>query len=85
MRLYTGVGWGGGGLEWDGWGLGGTDTCKKSALKADSWRKISCHTGESNLRQQRAGPMFFQLSFTPTLYYIVRAIACVRVRVLCMC
>ena len=29
----------------------------ESALKVDSGRKISCRTGESNLRQQRDGPM----------------------------
>ena len=39
---------------------------RQSALKADSGRKIPCHTGESNLRQQHAGPMLYQLSYIPT-------------------
>ena len=26
-------------------------------------KKINCRTGESNLRQQRAGPMLYQLSY----------------------
>ena len=30
---------------------------RESALKVDSGRKIPCRTGESNLRQRRAGPM----------------------------
>ena len=46
---------------------GGANTVRESALKVDSGRKFSCHTGESNLRQQRAGPMLFQLSYIPTL------------------
>ena len=62
--------------------LGGTDTRKKSALKVDSLRKISCHTGESNLRQQRAGPMLYQLSIIPILYYTVPAMANVGI---CAC
>ena len=35
----------------------------------ESWsgRKIPCRTGESNLRQQRAGPMLCQLSYIPVL------------------
>ena len=36
--------------------LGCTDTLRDSALKVDSWRKIPCRTGESNLRRQRALP-----------------------------
>ena len=62
--------------------LGGTDTRKKSVLKVDSWIKINCHTGESNLRQQCAGPMLYQVSIIPTLYYTVPAMANVRV---CAC
>ena len=87
MLIHAIVHWGGVGVGLGGvagvWGV--RTHVKKSALKVDSWRKISCHTGESNLRQQRAGPMFFQLIFTPTLYYIVRSIACVRVCVCCVC
>ena len=30
---------------------------RESALKVDCGRKIPCRTGESNLRQRRAGPM----------------------------
>ena len=30
---------------------------RESSLKVDSWRKIPCRTGESNLRQQCDGPM----------------------------
>ena len=37
----------------------------ESALKADSWRKIPCRTGESNLRQRRAGPMLYQWATSP--------------------
>ena len=50
---------------------GCTDTVRESALKVDSGRKIPCHTGESNLRQRRAGRMLYQLSYIPhtsTLY-----------------
>ena len=46
---------------------GFTDTVRESALKVDSRRKIPCHTGESNLRRQRAGPMPDQLSHIPTV------------------
>ena len=42
---------------------GCTDTIRESALKVDSWRKIPCRTGESNLRRRRAGPMVYQLSY----------------------
>ena len=35
-------------------------------VDVDSGRKIPCRTGESNLRQQRAGPMLYQLSYIPT-------------------
>ena len=43
---------------------GCTDTVRESALKVDSWRKIPCRTGKSNLRQRRAGPTVYQLSYT---------------------
>ena len=46
---------------------GCTDTVRESALKVDCGRKILCHTGESNLRQRRDGPMLYQLSYIPTL------------------
>ena len=46
--------------------LGCTDTAKKSALKIDSGRKIPYRTGESNLRERRAGPVLCQLSYIPT-------------------
>ena len=46
---------------------GYTDIVTESALKVDSGRKIPCRTGESNLRQRRAGPMLYQLSYIPTL------------------
>ena len=46
---------------------GCADIVKESVLKVDSGRKIPCHTGESNLRQRRAGLMFYQLSYIPTL------------------
>ena len=42
------------------------DTVRESALKIDSGRKIPWHTGESNLRRQRAGRMLYQLSYIPT-------------------
>ena len=45
------------------WGC--TDTVRESALKVDSGRKISCRTGKSNLREQRAGPTLYQLSYIP--------------------
>ena len=41
------------------------DTVRESALKVDSGRKIPCRTGESNLRQLRASPMLYQLSYIP--------------------
>ena len=51
------------------------DTVRESALKVDSGRKIPCRTGESNLRQRRAGPTLYQLSYIPGqkltgVYYI---------------
>ena len=46
---------------------GCTDTVRKSALKVDSGGKIPCRTAESNLRRQRAGPMLYQLSYTPNI------------------
>ena len=45
---------------------GCTDTVEESALKVESGRKIPCSTGESNLRQQRASLMLYQLSYIPT-------------------
>ena len=47
---------------------GGVRTPKESALEVDSGRKISCPTGESNLRQWRACPTLHQLSSIPTLH-----------------
>ena len=37
----------------------------ESILKVESGRKILCRTGESNLRQRRASPMLYQLSYIP--------------------
>ena len=42
---------------------GCTDTVGESALEVDSWRKISCRTGKSNLPQRRADPTLYQLSY----------------------
>ena len=42
------------------------DTVLESALKVDFGKKIPCHIGESNLRQRRAGPVLYQLSYIPT-------------------
>ena len=47
---------------------GCADTERESALKVDSGRKIPCRTGESNLRQRRAGPTLCKLSYIPTLF-----------------
>ena len=44
---------------------GCADTVRESALNVDSGRKIPCRTGESNLRQWRAGPTLYQLSYIP--------------------
>ena len=44
---------------------------RESALKADSGRKIPCRTGESNLRQRRAGPTLYQLSYIPAPLFCV--------------
>ena len=44
---------------------GYTDTERESALKVDSGRKIPCRTGESNLRQRRAGPMSLSTELHP--------------------
>ena len=41
------------------------DTVRESALKVDFGRRILCHTRESNLPQQRTGPMLCQLSYVP--------------------
>ena len=49
---------------------GCTDTVRECALKADTGRKISCRTGESNLRQRRAGPTLYQLSYIPELFLL---------------
>ena len=38
---------------------------RKFALKVDSGRKIPLRTGDSNLRQRRAGPTLYQLSYIP--------------------
>ena len=48
---------------------GCTDTVRESALKVDFRRKIPCCNGESNLRQQRASPMLYQLSHIPHPIY----------------
>ena len=49
---------------------GGVRThARESVLKVDSWRKIPCRTGESNLRRWRAGPILYQLSYIPTLIF----------------
>ena len=45
---------------------GRTDTERESALKVDSGNEIACRTGESNLRQRRAGPTLYQLSYIPS-------------------
>ena len=60
---------------------GGTDTVRESALKADSGRKIPCRTGESNLPQRRAGPMFYQLSYILTpIMSVMSKCTCLRAR-----
>ena len=41
---------------------------RASALKVDSGRKIPCRTGESKLRQRRAGPTLYQLSYIHALF-----------------
>ena len=48
---------------------GFTDTVRKSALKVDSGskKKIPCRTRESNLRQRRASPTLYQLSYIPNI------------------
>ena len=38
---------------------------RESALKVGSGKKIPCRTGESNLRQRRAGPTLYQLNCIP--------------------
>ena len=57
---------------------GCTDTVRESVPKADCGEtKIPCSTGESNLRQRRAGPMLYQLSYIPNpagLLYIYQNI-----------
>ena len=44
------------------------DTVLESALKVDFGKKIPCHIGESNLRQRRAGPVLYQLSYIPGVW-----------------
>ena len=51
---------------------GCTDIAREPALKVDSGRKIPCITGESNLRQRRAGPMLYQLSYIPARLHVYR-------------
>ena len=46
--------------------LGCTDNVRESALKADSGRKIPCHTRESNLRWRCASPTLYHLRYIPT-------------------
>ena len=41
---------------------------RESALKVDTGRKIPCRTGESNLRERRAGPTLYQLSYVPVVH-----------------
>ena len=50
------------------------DTTTESALKVDAGRKIPCHTGELNLRWQRASLMLYQLSYSA--YIIVHLKQC---------
>ena len=60
--------------------LGCTDTVlvRETALKIDSWRKIPCRSGESNLRQRHADPALHELSYIPTLsVYWYRPVASV--------
>ena len=42
-----------------------TNTVRESALKTDFGRKVPCRTEESNLRQHRASPTLYQLSYIP--------------------
>ena len=44
---------------------GCADALRESARKVGSGEKIPCCSGESNLRQRRASPMLYQLSYTP--------------------
>ena len=44
---------------------GCTDTERKCALKVDSGREIPFHTEGSNLRQRRADPILYRLSYIP--------------------
>ena len=44
------------------------DTVRESSLKVDFRRKKNpCRTGESNLRQRRAGPMLYLRSYIPSI------------------
>ena len=39
----------------------------RTESERSSGRKIPCRTCESNLRQQRTGPMLYQLNYIPSL------------------
>ena len=54
------------------------DTVREPAPKVDSGRKILCRTGESNLRQRRAGPMLYQLSYVPTPIALYKSLGKLR-------
>ena len=45
---------------------GCTDTEREPALTVGSVKNIPFRTGESNLRQRRAGATLYQLSYIPT-------------------
>ena len=44
---------------------GCADTLRESSLKVDSGKQNPCRTGESNLRQRRAGPMLSPTELRP--------------------
>ena len=46
---------------------------RESALKVDSGRKLPCCTRESNLRQWRASPMIYQLSYSPPSSHLLHS------------
>ena len=57
---------------------------RESALKVDSGRKIPCRTGESNLRQRRAGPTLYRLSYIPALVvHSTHQDRCTRAKIPC--
>ena len=58
------------------WGY--TDTVRESALTVDSGRKIPCRTGESNLRQRRAGTTLYQLSYIPAWIKVTNYVSLIR-------